>query len=136
VFAVIADASRYHEWTFMRRSWLDEEGRPPPDGVGALRRFGTFPVFSREEVVAFQPPRRLAYVLRSGMPVRAYRATVDLTPRGTGTDISWRGELEPFPGTGFLMARVVGRMLRGFATGAADRAERQHASATPPFSPQ
>jgi hypothetical protein len=128
VFAVIADARRYHEWTFMQRSWLDEEGEPPPDGVGALRRFGSFPVFSREEVVEYEPPRRLAYVLRSGLPVRAYRATVELAPQGSGTDISWRGALEPFPGTGRLMTRLVGRMLRGFATGAARRAERQQSA--------
>ena len=123
VFAVVSDARRWHEWTFVPRSDLEREGDPPPDGVGAMRKLGRPPFLSREEVVAYEPPRRYGYVLRSGLPVKSYRAEVLLEPDGTGTTITWTGHLDPLPLTGPVMARVLGRMLQRFADGAARHAE-------------
>ena len=74
----------------VRRSAWDREAAPEPGGVGAIRRLGSAPFFSREEIVEYEPPRHLAYVLLSGMPVREYRSDVDLTVDGTGTEIRWR----------------------------------------------
>jgi hypothetical protein len=124
VFAVVSDARRWHEWTFVPRSELEREGEPAPDGVGAMRKLGRAPFISREEVVAYEPPRRYGYVLRSGLPVRSYRAEVLLEPDGTGTAITWTGHVEPLPATGPAMGWFLGRMLQGFATNAARHAER------------
>jgi len=127
VFDVIADGARWHEcmW-FVPRSVVEREGDPPPDGVGSIRRFGLGPVASREEITVFERPHRLAYVARSGLPVRSYRAEVELMPAdGGGTTVRWRGELEPIRGTGAVMTVVFRRLLRSLARAAARHAERR-----------
>lgn len=94
VWAVLADAKQYRTWAAPRSSSLEREGSPTPDGVGAVRRFGTAGVMSREEVVVFDPSHRLSYVLLSGLPVVNYRADVDLTEANGGTDIRWSSSYE------------------------------------------
>ncbi|HEX6493014.1 MAG TPA: SRPBCC family protein [Candidatus Dormibacteraeota bacterium] len=122
VWAVLADARRWKEWTALRTSELEREGSPDPDGVGALRRFGAGPVATREEVVGFEPPHRLVYEMRSGMPIRGYRSEVTLSPWGEGTEIVWRSRFEPrIPGSGpFFRA-----FLRAILTDTAGRLGRR-----------
>jgi uncharacterized protein YndB with AHSA1/START domain len=122
VFSALADSTRWKEWAPMvRQSTWEREGTPAPGGVGAVRKVGSPPVFSREEIVEYEPPRRMVYVVRSGFPIREYRAEVVLSdgPAG-GTDIIWRGSFfPPCPGTGpaflALMRRIVGGLARGLA---------------------
>ena len=123
IVAVVSDARRWRDWTFVRRSTLEREGDPPPDGVGAMRKLGVPPFLSREEVTAYEPPRRYSYVLRSGLPVRSYRADVTVEPDGDGSVVTWRGEVEPLPATGRVMGWYLTRLLRGFARRAARHAE-------------
>ena len=125
VWAVLADARRWKEWTPLRTSELERQGSPDPDGVGALRRFGAGPLATREEVVEFEPPRRLVYEMRSGLPIRGYRAEVTLTPWGGGTEIAWRSRFEPrIPGTGPLLRAFFQALLTDVARRLARRAER------------
>ena len=128
VFDVIADAPGWSRWnrSIARASW-EVEGDPAPGGVGAVRALGAARgPLSRERIVAFAPPRHLAYVIDSGpMPVRSYRADITLESLSDGgTRISWMGSWTTrVPGvSGFLT-----RMVRGFATGAAREAERRAA---------
>ncbi|HEY2429280.1 MAG TPA: SRPBCC family protein [Acidimicrobiales bacterium] len=134
VFAVLADIPRWHEWggPAIRQSVRERPGAPEPDGVGAVRKLGGWPVYSREEIVEFSPPSHMAYVMRSGWPVRGYRADVKITPGaagGGGTAIHWRGGFDApaVPGTGgalrLLYSRVVGRLARGLAGAAAGRSQ-------------
>ena len=124
VWALLADARGWSRWAPFRTSALEREGSPVPDGVGALRRFGRGPVVSREEVVAF-PPRRLVYELRSGLPLRDYRAEVTLTPAGSGTEIAWRSRFAPrVPATGWLFRLFLRRFITEVATRLARHAER------------
>ena len=100
----------------MTRTYLLREGDPPPDGVGALRRFAFGPGGSKEEVVAWDPPHHLGYVAVRGLPVRHYRADVHLEADGTGTVVTWRCTVEPLiPGTGAVLRFALERMVRGFA---------------------
>jgi uncharacterized protein YndB with AHSA1/START domain len=125
VWAVLADARRWKEWTALRTSELEREGSPDPDGVGALRLLGAGPVRTREEVVEFEPPHRLVYEMRSGMPIRGYRAEVTLTSWGAGTEIAWRSRFEPLiPGTGALLRVLLGAIVGDLARRMARRAER------------
>ncbi len=125
VWPLIGEARRWREWTFLDRTELIEKGAPLPDGVGALRRFTRFGVGSSERVLAFDPPRHLAYTIEKGFPVRNYRADVTCAPEGTGTLVTWAATFDPLvPLTGRLMRLVVGRLLGSFATGAARHAER------------
>jgi hypothetical protein len=125
VWPLLGEAHRWKEWSFLDRSDLVREGDPAPDGVGAMRRFTRFGVGSREEVVAWEPPRHLGYVIVKGFPVRHYRADVTFTPEGTGTLISWKGSFDALiPGTGRLMSVVLRAMIGRFADDAARYAER------------
>jgi hypothetical protein len=101
----------------MTRTVLLRPGAPEPDGVGALRGFGIGPAGgSKEEVVAFDPPRHLGYIAVSGLPVRRYRADVDLEADGGGTAVTWRGSFDELvPGTGAVLRVILKKMNGGFA---------------------
>jgi uncharacterized protein YndB with AHSA1/START domain len=125
VFAVVADASRWQEWAgpaVPRSSW---QAGSPAGGLGAVRRLGLGPLSSREEIVEYDPPYRLAYVLRSGEGLHHYRATVDLQaqPDG-GTHIVWSGTVDTsVPGLAGPLIMVFRGLVAGFATRLARRAE-------------
>ena len=112
VWPFIGEVERWKDWSFMTGSYLLREGSPDRNGVGALRRYAAGPFGSCEEVVEFEPPWRLGYVARKGIPVKAYRADIRLAPRGSGTAITWTASLVPkIPGTGRLLLEFT----RGFA---------------------
>ena len=118
VFAVLADATRWKDWAgvFIRESFWEREGQPPPGGVGAIRRLGAKPVYAREEIALYEPPRRLSYTILSGQPVRNYLADVVLTPVDGGTHVRWSFHFEPkIPGTGRIMRWFLGRIVVGLA---------------------
>lgn len=121
----LADGATWKDWAWFPSSSLAREGVPAPDGIGAIRRFGVGPIGSREEVVAFEPPTHLTYVLRSGLPVRDYRSEVTLTPtEDGGTDIEWVSSFRsPSWAAGFWTA-FLRRQITGFATGLARAATR------------
>ncbi len=107
VFALLADGAGWASWAgpwVPASSWA-RSGDPALDGVGAVRALGRWPLVDLEEVTESDPPRRHAYRLVSGLPVRGYVATVDLSPQaGGGTRIDWRARFTPaVPGTGILM---------------------------------
>ena len=131
VFEVLADIPRWHEWAgpMIRQSTRDRDGSPDPNGVGAVRRLGSRPYFSREEIVELSPPHRLVYTLLSGMPVRDYRSEVDLRPGpdGRGTTISWRSTFHPkVPGTGWLLNRFMNWIIAGVASRLGSAASTHH----------
>ena len=112
VWARLADASSWSTWGPWNETVLDREGEPAPDGVGAVRRFRRGRLTTLEEVVAFEPPSRLAYEVRSGIPVRDYHSEVTLEPVGGGTRLRW---VSTFDGTspvaGTIVKLVLGRFL-------------------------
>jgi Polyketide cyclase / dehydrase and lipid transport len=125
VWPLIGEAARWREWSWMTRTSLLRPGHPDPDGVGALRRFAFGPGGSQEEVVAWDPPTHLGYIVVKGLPVRRYRADVDLHPDGTGTVVTWRGSFdEILPGTGPALRVLLARMTGGFAVRVSRYAER------------
>ena len=124
VWPLIGEAARWKEWSWMTRTSLLRGGVDSADGVGALRRFAVGPGGSREEVVVWQPPHHLGYIVVNGLPVRQYRSDVELTPDGTGTLISWRASFdELIPGTGAPLRWALGKMVAGFAIRVARYAE-------------
>lgn len=117
VWPLLAHASRWREWAAFTVSELERAGSPQADGMGAVRRFG-FPLFtSREEVVTFEPPHHLGYVLRSGLPLRGYESDVTLTAAADGgTDIEWRSSFEPpWPATGWFWSAFMRLLLSDFS---------------------
>ncbi len=116
LWPLIGEVAQWTQWSWMTHAKLVRDGTPHGDGVGAVRSLGIGPVGSREEVVVWDPPRHLGYVLRSGMPVRYYRADVHLTEDETGTTVTWEGHFDELvPGTGPVLRAILGGITRGFA---------------------
>lgn len=116
MFDILRDAANWSTWSAAKKTRLEKQGTPAPDGVGAIRIFGTGPFSSREEVVAYNPPTHFAYVLHKGLPVRAYRADVTITPVGQGCTIAWHSTFYgKYPGTGTLNRLALTYFLRDTA---------------------
>lgn len=115
VWAMVADARGYRTWAAMTTTELEREGDPAPDGVGAIRIFGSMGVNSREEVVAFEPPTHLGYVLLAGLPVDDYRADVTLTAvDARRTRVTWVGQFDAPGVRGAVMERFLRFVLGDF----------------------
>jgi uncharacterized protein YndB with AHSA1/START domain len=104
-------------WT-VRRSTLDREGTPAPNGVGAVRRLTAVGPPIVEEIIDYERPNRYAYKLLSGAPVRDHVGTVELREAGTGTEVTWHLRSTPkIPGLGLLLGpvlkKVIGDLLKG-----------------------
>lgn len=89
VWALLADSATWPDWTSIG-SHSNERPATAEDGTGEIRVFVTGRIKVREEIVERYPDQRLTYTLLSGLPLKDYRAEIDLTanPSG-GTDIRW-----------------------------------------------
>jgi len=118
VFAVMTDHARYAAWGPSRRVDVDPEGDPAPNGLGAVRNFRSGPLTTREEVVGWEPPVRMAYQVVSGVPVRDYRSEMVLDEDGDHTVLRWSSTFRPLiPGTGWLLERLMTWAVDGFRAG-------------------
>ena len=105
VFDVFTDPRRSAEITPMRRSLLERQGEPAPNGVGAIRALHSVGPPLREEMIAYERPRRFAYRVLSGIPVRDHVGTVELTPDGARTKVVYA--IRTFPTLPFVGAVIV-----------------------------
>ena len=118
VFGVVSDHARYDRFDGIRRSELARPGDTARDGLGAVRWVWLGPLRFEEEITAFEPPRRLDYVIREvkTLPFRHAGGSIRLEPDGTGTDALWTSSFEiPVPVIGRAMDGIFERQLeRGF----------------------
>jgi uncharacterized protein YndB with AHSA1/START domain len=115
---LLSDSSTWPSWTPIDSFELAEPGGP--DGVGEVRIFHTGRIAVRERIVERVPERRLSYVLLAGLAVRDYRAEIDLTPRGAGSEIRWHTTFRAkFPGSGRLYRRELAKATEQFVAGLA-----------------
>jgi len=123
VFALLVDGDTWPSWSPIESFELERAGDPPPEGVGAIRVFRRGRTAGRDQIVEIVPGRRFGYVSLSGLPVRDYRAQIDLEPDGDGTTIRWQASFAPKVfGTGWLLDRGLRRFLCECAAGAAAHA--------------
>lgn len=123
VYALLSDSSTWPEWTPIDSFELERPGRGEPQGVGAIRAFRTGRYTMREEIVELVPGRRFSYSLISGLPVRDYRADIDLEPDAGGTRIRWHTSFDSrLPGMGWLIRRRLDGITERFVNGLAERA--------------
>ena len=119
VFAIVEDGARWPGCTPLG-TFARETPGAGPEAVGDVRIFRTGGVKVREQVVELTRPSHLAYVMLSGLPLRDYRADVDLEPDGTGTVVHWRATFAPkLPGTGWFFRSYMTRFLQRAASGIA-----------------
>ncbi len=123
VYALLSDSSTWPEWTPIDSFELERPGTDEPQGVGAIRVFRTGRYTMREEIVELVPARRFSYSLLSGLPVRDYRADIDLEPTTGGTTIRWHTTFDSrLPGLGWLIRRRLDGVTERFVDGLADHA--------------
>lgn len=132
VFEVVTDHRRYAEITRLRRSELEREGEPAPNGVGAIRVLTAVGPPIREEVVAYEPPTRFSYKVLSGLPVRDHLGTVSLEPSDGGTRVTYALKSIPtIPFAGKLVMLAIKRAVTELLDGVVSEAERRAATAEP-----
>jgi len=129
VFDVLTDHRRYPEITHLRRAELEREGEPEPNGVGAIRVLTLAGPPMREEVVAYERPRRFSYTILSGLPVRDHLGTVELTPHDGGTEITYAIRTTPtLPLAGGTVVLALKQAIKSLLGGVAKESERRAAN--------
>ena len=130
VFDVLTDHRGYAAITRLRRSELEREGDPAPNGVGAIRALIAVGPPIREEVVAYRRPDRFSYKVLSGLPVRDHLGTVSLAPDGGGTKVTYALKAIPtIPLAGAIVMLVVKRAVTELLDGVVSEAERRATAA-------
>jgi uncharacterized protein YndB with AHSA1/START domain len=128
VFDVLTDHRGYAEITRARKTELEREGDPAPNGVGAIRVLHSVGPPLREEVLVYKPSRRFSYRVLSGVPVRDHVGTVELTPQDEGTKVTYAVRTMPtLPLGGAAVVAVVKLAIKQLLNGIAAEAERRAA---------
>lgn len=114
VWDVYVDHARWNEWAGMSQSRVTRPGSPDPNGAGCVRELGAGPSRALEEVVEFEPPKRLTYrVVGGAMPIRDHLGEVLFEADGDGTRIVWRCRFaSKLPGLGPLLRLAVTAFFR------------------------
>jgi hypothetical protein len=133
VYRLLRAGATWPEWSPLDSFELEQESPDGGEGLGAIRIFRTGRATSHEEIVELSPDRRFSYALLRGLPLRGYRADVDLEPRDGGTAIRWHSTFSAkLPGTGGIFRRFLGAFIQRCTDGLAayaTEASEQSASA-------
>ena len=130
VFDVLTDHRRYSELTPLRKSVLEREGEPAPNGVGSIRKLTAVGPPMREETIAYERPSRFSYAVLSGLPVRDHVGTVLLESAGNGTKVTYAVRTTPtVPLAGGLVVAAVKQAITQLLNGVSAEAERRAATA-------
>lgn len=129
IFEVLVDHRAYSSITPLRRSELEREGEPSPNGAGAIRVLGAVGPPLREEVLTYEEPKRFSYKLLSGLPVRDHVGTVELTAHEGGTRMIYAVRTMPtVPLVGAAVVGVVKLGVKQLIDGVSAEAERRAAA--------
>lgn len=130
VFDVLTDHRRYAEMTRLRKSELEREGEPAPNGVGAIRAMHSVGPPLREEVIVYERPSRFSYTVLSGAPIRDHLGSALLTSAGAGTTLTYSVRMMPtVPIAGGIVVAVVKQGIKQLLDGVSAEAERRAAVA-------
>lgn len=130
VFDVLTDHRRYAELTPLRKSVLEREGEPAPNGVGSIRVLSAVGPPLREETIVYERPSRFSYKVLSGLPVRDHVGTVSLEgTAGGGTSVTYALRTTPtVPVAGRVVVAVVKQGVTQLLNGVSAEAERRAAA--------
>jgi len=134
VFDVLADVTCWPRWGIWSQAAVERPDDAGGGGVGAVRvltsRSYGRTVVNRELVTELEPARSLGYDLLSGLPLRNYRARVDLEPDGDGTLVRWSCRFDrATPGLTWLYRRIFRQFLADTVERLARYADHHHAAA-------
>jgi uncharacterized protein YndB with AHSA1/START domain len=129
VFEVLTDHRGYSRITPLRKSTLEREGEPAPNGVGAVRVLSSLGPPLREETIVYEPPTRFSYKLLSGAPLRDHVGTIELTPGEGGTRFVYAVRTTPtLPMVGGAAVAVARFGVKQLFDGIANESERRAAN--------
>jgi uncharacterized protein YndB with AHSA1/START domain len=119
VWDVYTDHAGWKGWAGMSHSRLTRTGSPDPNGAGCIREIGSGPGKVLEEVVEFEPPKRMTYRVVGGIaPMRDHLGEVLFEADGDGTRIIWRCRFESsVPGLGWVLRHGVTVFFRSALKG-------------------
>lgn len=131
VFDVLTDHRRYADITPLRKSELEREGEPAPNGVGSIRVLGTVGPDLREETIVYERPGRFSYKVLSGLPVRDHVGAVSLEPSASGgTKVTYALKVTPtVPVVGGLVVAFIKQAVNQLLNGVTAESERRAAAA-------
>ena len=123
VYALLREGATWPVWGPLDSFELERPGEGEPEGLGAVRIFRSGRVTGRDTVAELVQDRRFSYTHVSNLPIKNYRADVDLSPAGDGTEIRWVAAFDPkVPGTGALLHRGLDGFVAKLANGLAEHA--------------
>lgn len=126
VFAPLLDRSTWPTWSGHDSFELVRPGAAGSYDVGSVGLLRSGRRVMREEIVEVIADRRVSYTLLDGLPLRGYRADVDLTPTTDGTEVRWHSTFDAPLGFGWIyvaaLRRFIGRQLDGLSGRLRDRA--------------
>lgn len=126
VFDVLTDHRRYAELTPLRKSELEREGEPGPNGVGSIRVLTAVGPPMREETIVYERPTRFSYTVLSGLPVRDHVGTVSLEPSEGGTKVVYALRTTPtLPIVGGVVVAAIKQGVTRLLNGVSAEAERR-----------
>jgi Polyketide cyclase / dehydrase and lipid transport len=120
VWAVLADTASWPDW-----APFDEVAVEQGHALGEVRRLRSGRITTRERIVGFEPPRRYAYEIVSGLPILDYVAEVLLSPLAEdGTEVHWQARFRAkVPGTGWVLKRLLQGAIKKGADALVRRAD-------------
>ena len=117
VFDLLADHANYDRFRGIRHSELLRDGRPPPNGVGAVRVVRSGPIRFEEEITTYERPARLDYlIVRINAPYEHEGGRIRLSDEDGATFVEWTSVFSvPTPVVGGVQESVWAYVLgRGF----------------------
>ena len=117
VFDRLADHANYDRFRPIHGSELLKEGKPAPNGLGALRRIKVRPLVFEEEITAYDRPSRLDYlIVKLNVPFEHEGGSIRLTEENGVTHVDWTSRYRvPVPVAGRAADLVFQPLLkRGF----------------------
>jgi uncharacterized protein YndB with AHSA1/START domain len=113
VFEILSDHAGYGRFRGIRDSILLREGDPPPNGLGALRRFLVGPLRFEEEITVYDEPSRLDYlIVQINVPFDHQGASIRLTEVDGVTHVEWISTFRVRSLIGPLQERIWALALR------------------------
>jgi uncharacterized protein YndB with AHSA1/START domain len=79
----------------IRTAELEREGKPPPNGLGAIRKLHLVGATMREEVTEYERPTSYSYRMLSGAPLDEYTSRVTFAPTDAGTGVAYHVSVTP-----------------------------------------
>lgn len=114
VFDRLTDHASYKDFPGVRASELIHEGQPDRNGLGAMRRIEFGPIRFEEEIMAFDRPRRMDYLIREvNIPMKHEGGRMEFEAVEGGTRVVWTSTFTgSVPGIGGAVGSALGPSVR------------------------